>query len=151
MDGQTDRQRNYSGVGFPHYAPPGKRILYVEKYGSPGKNTPPQMLNANDLLDYLTKRGLKIYEQGCKELDNKALASDFGMTTDQMVVFVKAVSCQAISMGWNKGTKQITTFTNHSETLVDPSKCYGQINKATLKIACERFCKAGEVDAKSCD
>jgi hypothetical protein len=44
-------------------------------------DTPPT-LNANDLLDYLTKRGSSIYEQGCKALDNKALACGFGMTTD---------------------------------------------------------------------
>ena len=109
----------------------------------------PQRLNANDLLDYLTKRGSCIYEQGCKALDNKALAGGFGMTTDQTVVFVEAVSCQATAMGWNKGTKQITTFANHGGTLVDLIKCYGQIDEATLKIACKRFCKAGEVDAKS--
>ena len=48
----------------------------------------PQTLNADDLLDYSTKRGSSIYEQGCKALDNKALAGDFGMTTDQMVDFV---------------------------------------------------------------
>jgi hypothetical protein len=65
----------------------------------------PQMLNANDLLDYSTKRGSSIYEQGCKALDDKALAGGFGMTTDQMVVFVEAVSCRATAMGWNKGTK----------------------------------------------
>jgi hypothetical protein len=53
-------------------------------------------------------------------------------------------------MGWNKGTKQITTFTNRGGTIVDLIKCYRPINKATLKIACEQFCKAGEVDAKSC-
>jgi hypothetical protein len=40
----------------------------------------PQMLNANDLLDYSTKRGSSIYEQGCKALDNNALAGSFGMT-----------------------------------------------------------------------
>ena len=34
----------------------------------------PQMLNANDILDYSTKRGSSIYEQGCKALDNNALA-----------------------------------------------------------------------------
>jgi hypothetical protein len=72
------------------------------------------------------------------------------MTTDQTVVFVKAVSCCAIAMGWNKGTKQIITFANRGETPVDLIKCFGQINKATLKIACKRFCKAGEADAKSC-
>jgi hypothetical protein len=110
----------------------------------------PQMLNADDLLDYSIKRGSSIYEQGCKALDDKALAGSFGMTTDQMVVFVEAVSRRATAIGWIKGTKQITTFANHSGTPVDLIKCYGQINEATLKIACKRFCKAGEVDAKSC-
>jgi hypothetical protein len=110
----------------------------------------PQMLNANDLLEYSTKRGSSIYEQGCKALDNKALSGGFGMTTDQTVVFVEAVSCCTIAMGWSKGTKQSTIFANRSGTLVDLIKCYGQINEATLKIACKRFCKAGEVDAKSC-
>jgi hypothetical protein len=109
----------------------------------------PQTLNVDDLLDYSTKRGSSIYEQGCKALDNKALAGSFGMTTDHTVVFVKVVSSCAIAMGWNKGTKQITTFPNRSGTLVDLIKCYGQINEVTLKIACKRFCKAGEVDAKS--
>jgi hypothetical protein len=71
------------------------------------------------------------------------------MTTDQMMVFVEAVSCCATAMGWDKGTKQITTFANRGGTPVDLIKCYGQINEATLKIACKRFCKAGEVDAKS--
>jgi hypothetical protein len=110
----------------------------------------PQTLNANDLLDYLTKRGSSIYEQGCKALDDEALAGGFGMTTDQTVVFVEAVSHCATAMGWNKGTRQITTFAHRSGTPVDLIKCYGQINEATLKIACRRFCKAGEADAKSC-
>ncbi len=78
----------------------------------------PQTLNANNLLYYSTKRGSSIYEQGCKALDNKALAGGFGMTTDQMVVFVEAVSCRATAMGWNKGTKQITTFANKGGTPV---------------------------------
>jgi hypothetical protein len=109
----------------------------------------PQTLNANDLLDYLTKGGSSIYEQGCKALDDKALAGSFGMTTDQTVVFVEAVSHCATAMEWNKGTKQITTFANRSGTLIDLIKCYGQIDKVTLKIACKRFCKAGEADAES--
>jgi hypothetical protein len=104
----------------------------------------------DDLLDYSTKRGSSIYEQGCKVLDDKALAGSFGKTTDQTVVFVKAFSCRATAIGWNKGTKQITTFANPGGSPVDLIKCYGQINEATLKIACKRFCKAGEVDAESC-
>jgi hypothetical protein len=106
----------------------------------------PQTLNADDLLDYSTKRGSSIYEQGCKALDNKALAGSFGMTTDQMVVFIKAVSHDAAEIGWNKGTKQITAFANHGGTPVNLIKCYGQIDESTLK----RFCKAGEADAESC-
>jgi len=42
-------------------------------------------------------------------------------------------------MGWNKGSKQITTFTNSSGVSVDIIKSYGQIDEATLKTACERF------------
>jgi len=52
-------------------------------------------------------------------------------------------------MGWNKGSKQITTFTNSSGVPVDIIKSYGQIDEATLKTACERFCKTGQPDAES--
>jgi hypothetical protein len=85
----------------------------------------PQTLNTDDILDYSTKRGSSIYEQGCKALDNKALAGGFGRTTYQTVVFVEAVSCCTIAMGWNKGTTQITTFTNRGGTPVDLIKCNG--------------------------
>jgi len=40
-------------------------------------------------------------------------------------------------------------FTNRSGKDVDIIKEYGQIDEVTLKTACERFCKAGEVDAES--
>jgi hypothetical protein len=110
----------------------------------------PKILNTNDLLDYSTKSGSSIYAQGCKALDDKALAGGFWMTNDQTVAFVKAVSCRATAMGWNKGAKQITTFANRGGTPTDLIKCYRQIKEAILKIACERFCKAGEVDAKRC-
>jgi hypothetical protein len=109
-----------------------------------------QILNTNDLLDYLTKRGSSIYEQGCKAPDDKTLAGGFEMTSDQTVVFVEAVFCRATAMGWNNGTKQITIFANRGGTPVDLIKCYRQINKATLKIACRRFCKAGKAGAESC-
>ena len=44
----------------------------------------PQMLNSKDLIDYLTKRGSSIYEQGCKALEDKALTNGFGMTPGQV-------------------------------------------------------------------
>jgi hypothetical protein len=81
------------------------------------------MLNANKLIDYSTKRGSSIYEQGCKALHNKALTNGFGMITDQMVVFIETFSCCTMAMGLNKGTKQITTFPNRAGTLVDLIKC----------------------------
>jgi hypothetical protein len=109
----------------------------------------PQTVNTKELLDYSTKRGSSIYEHGCKAVDDKALTNGFGMTIDQTVVFVKAFSCCTTAMGWNMGTKQITTFANRGGTPVDLIKCYGQIDEATLKTVCERFCKAGEVDAQS--
>jgi hypothetical protein len=108
----------------------------------------PQRLNAEELLDYLTKRGSSIYEQGCKALNNKALANSFAMTTNQMVVLLEAFSHHTTVMGWTKGTNQITTFANCGRTQVDLIKSYGQIDKATLKPDCKRFCKAGEIDAQ---
>jgi hypothetical protein len=71
------------------------------------------------------------------------------MTAGQTVVFTEAFLNRATAMGWNKGSKQITTFNNSPGVAVDIIKCYGQIDKAMLKTACERFCKTGEVDAES--
>jgi len=92
----------------------------------------PQMLNSNNLIDSSTKRGSSIYEQGCKALEDKALTDRFGMTPNQTVVFVKALSCRATTMEWNQGTKQITTHENRAGTAINIIKCYGQIDKATL-------------------
>jgi hypothetical protein len=42
----------------------------------------PKMLGANELIDYLTKRGSTILEQGCKALNDKALTNGFTMAPD---------------------------------------------------------------------
>jgi hypothetical protein len=110
----------------------------------------PQMLGVDDLIDYLTKRGQLIYNQRCKALDNKALTNGFNMIPNETVVFIEAFQRHANAMGWTKGTKQITTFTNRDGKSIDIIKNYGQINEATLKTACEQFCKAGEIDSQSC-
>jgi hypothetical protein len=110
----------------------------------------PQMLGANDLIDYLTKRGSIIFEQRCKPLDDKALTDGFSMTPDQTVIFVKAFHRRAMTMGWNQGTRQITSFANSAGRQVNIIKSYGQINEANLKSACERFCKPGEVNTQTC-
>jgi hypothetical protein len=71
------------------------------------------------------------------------------MTPSQTVVFFESLTHRATAMGWNAGSKQITTFTNCSGKDVDIIKEYGQIYEETLKTACKRFCKAGEADAES--
>jgi hypothetical protein len=109
----------------------------------------PQSLYADDLIDYSMKRGSSIYEQGCKTLDNKALTDGFGMTPNQMVVFVESLTRRTTAMGWNASSKQITTFTNRSGKTIDIIKEYSQIDEVTLKTACECFCKGGEADTES--
>ncbi len=107
------------------------------------------MLGTKDLIDYSSKRGSDIYKQGIAPLDDKAFTNGFNMTAGQAVVFTEAFLNCTTAMGWNKVSKQITTFNNSSGVAVDIIKCYGQIDEATLKTACERFCKTGEVDAES--
>ncbi len=108
------------------------------------------MLGVTDLINYSTKRGQLIYDQGCKALDDKALTNGFNMIPNETVVFVQAFQRHADAMGWTKGTKQITTFTNCDGKSIDIIKNYGQINEAMLKTACEQFCKAGEINSQSC-
>jgi hypothetical protein len=110
----------------------------------------PQMLGADDLIEYLTKSGSTIFEQGCKPLNNKALTNGFAMTPDQTVISIKAFPRCATTMRWNQGAMQNISFANSDSCQVNIIKSYGQINKATLKSACERFCKPGGVDSQTC-
>jgi hypothetical protein len=50
------------------------------------------------------------------------------MTAGQTVVFTEAFLNCPTAMGWNKGSKQITTFTNSSGAAIDIIKSYGQID-----------------------
>jgi hypothetical protein len=109
----------------------------------------PQTIGVDNIIDYLKKLGKDIYEKGCSALDDKALTDGFNMTPNKIVVFVEAFKRKAKLMGWSTGTKQITNFVNSSGVSIDIIKNYGQINLVTLKTACERFCKMGEVDAES--
>ncbi len=72
----------------------------------------PQTLGVDDLIDYSTKRGKDIYNQGCEALDDKALTNGFNMTPNKTIVFIEALKRKANSMDWSKGTKQIRKFTN---------------------------------------
>ncbi len=107
----------------------------------------PQTLGVDDLIDYSTKRGKDIYNQRCEALDNKALTNGFNMMPNETVVFIEALERKADSMGWSKGTKQITKFTNRDGVDINIIKNYDQIDMAMLKTVCERFCKAGVADS----
>ncbi len=72
------------------------------------------------------------------------------MTPAQTVISVEAFHCCTRTMGWNQGARQITSFANSAGCQVHIIKSYGQINKATLKSACERFCKPGGVKSQTC-
>ncbi len=110
----------------------------------------PQMLGTDDPIDYLTKQGSAIFEQGCKALNNKALTDGFAMTPDQTIIFVEVFHHRAKMMGWNQGAWRITIFANSTGHQVNIIKSYGKINKATLKSACMRFWKPGEANSQTC-
>jgi hypothetical protein len=110
----------------------------------------PQTLGVDNLINYLMKLGKDIYNHGCGALVNKALTNGFNMIPNKTVIFVEALQRHTDSMGWTKGTKQITTFTNHDGKSIDIIKNYSQINEAMLKNVCEQFCKAGEADSQTC-
>jgi hypothetical protein len=109
----------------------------------------PQTMEVGNLIDYSTKRGAEIYKQGCIPLDNKSLTKGFNMTPDQNVTFVKAFQQHSTKIGWNAGTKGITSFANRDGNTINIIKSYGEIDKVTLRTACERFCKVGKANAKS--
>jgi hypothetical protein len=97
----------------------------------------PQTLGVDGLIDYSMKRGKDMSNKGCDALDDKALTNGFNTTPNETVVFIEDLERKADSMGWSKGTKQITKFTNRDGVDIDIIKNYGQIDMATLKTACE--------------
>ena len=109
----------------------------------------PSTLGVEDIIDYKTKQGNAIFERGCQALDDKALTDGFSMSMSQSVVFVEALQRKCTLMGWNQGTKQITSFINRDGKTIDIVKQYGQIDEATLKAQCETFCKPGAANSQS--
>jgi hypothetical protein len=89
----------------------------------------PQTLGPDNLIDYLSKQGSDIYKQGIAPLDDKSLTNGFNITANQTVVFTEAFLSHITAMGWNKGSKQITTFTNSSGVSVDIIKSYGHLSR----------------------
>jgi hypothetical protein len=55
----------------------------------------PNTLEVEIIIDYKTKQGTSIYEQGCQALDDKALTKGFSMFINQSAVFVEALHRKA--------------------------------------------------------
>jgi hypothetical protein len=91
-------------------------------------------------LDYSSKLGGHIYTQGCKKFTKD---KGFPMTPALPTKFVKVFENCCTVMGWNQGAQGINKLQNATGTDIDIIKCYGQINKATLKMRCDLFCKEG--------
>jgi hypothetical protein len=99
----------------------------------------PAKTNIMGLVDYSSKLGQSIYNQGCTKLIKD---EGFQMTPSTTALFVKTFKNHCSIMGWNQGTMGITKFPNQQGITIDIIKRYGQIDKPTLKAHCDEFCMA---------
>jgi hypothetical protein len=133
------------------------KLAALRQQNQPQQNQPnpvifadtPQTLEAKNLIDYRTKRGTEIYKQGCAPLNNKSLTDGFNMTPAQTVTFIEALQHRCTKMGWNSGTKNITSFQNKDNVTVNIIKNYRQIDEVTLCTVCEHFCLAARADSRT--
>ena len=112
--------------------------------GAPSFATSPGVADVDQLIDYTTKRGASLYEQG-----TKALATPFDLKSNQVVIFQKELKDRASMMGWNQGTQGITKFTNKDGEDIDLIDEYGRIDEGTLKTACDEFMTGANSDKRA--
>ncbi len=62
----------------------------------------PAMVNHQDLINYSTKVGTTIYNEGCEKL-----TTEFDMKSSGTVVFTTELQAKCVKMGWHMGTQQI--------------------------------------------
>jgi hypothetical protein len=96
----------------------------------------PAMVNHQDLINYSTKVGTTIYNEGCKKL-----TTEFGMKLSGTAVYTTELQAKCVKMRWHMGTQQIINFTNAAGSTINIVHQYGQINMVTLQTQCEVFCK----------
>jgi hypothetical protein len=106
-------------------APPAATITFA---------TSPGVAAVEELIDYTTKHGASLYEQG-----TKSLGTPFNMKASQVVIFEKELQDRASMMGWDQGAQNILKFTNKDGRQISLIAEYGQIDANTLKTGCEPF------------
>jgi hypothetical protein len=97
----------------------------------------PAMVNHEDLINYSTKVGTTIYNEGCEKL-----TTEFDMKSSGTVVYTTELQAKCVKMGWHMGTQQIINFTNAAGSTINVVHQYGQINMVTLQTQCKVFCKS---------
>jgi len=98
----------------------------------------PAMVNHKDLINYQSKTGVMVYDEG-----RKALTTPFDMKSNGTIVYITELQARCIKMGWSTGANQITHFANAAGATINIIDQYGQIDSATLSTACQAFCSAG--------
>jgi hypothetical protein len=96
----------------------------------------PAMVNHQDLINYSTKLGKTIYNEGCEKL-----ITEFNMKLSGTIIYTTELQAKCIKMGWHMGTQQIINFTNAAGSTINIVHQYGQINMVTLQTQCEVLCK----------
>jgi hypothetical protein len=114
-------------------APPAANVAFA---------TSPGVAAVEELIDYTTKHGASLYEQG-----TKALGTPFSMKASQVVIFEKELQDRASMMGWDKGAQNILRFTNKDGRQISLIAEYGQIDADTLKTGCEPFILATGINS----
>ncbi len=96
----------------------------------------PVMVNHKDLINYSTKVGTTIYNEGCKKL-----TTEFNMKLSGTVVYTTELQVKCVKMGWHMGTQQIINFTIAAGSTINIVHQYGQIDMVMVQTQCEVFCK----------
>jgi hypothetical protein len=96
----------------------------------------PAMVNHQDLINYSTKVGMTIYNEGCEKLTTK-----FDMKSSGTAVYTTEHQAKCVNMGWHMGIQKIINFTNAAGSTINIVHQYRQINMVTLQTQCEVFCK----------
>jgi hypothetical protein len=102
----------------------------------PSFEATPAMVNHQDLINYSTKVGTMIYNEGCKKI-----TTEFDMKSSRTVVYTTKLQAKCVKMGWHMSTQKIINFTNTAGSTINFVHQYGLIDAAMLQAQCEVFCK----------
>ena len=94
----------------------------------------PGSYDVNNPLDYSSKVGISIYNQAIKPLTTR-----FGMTPEEVVVFLQEFKDRADANGWSKGTYNVTKFLTNNNVSVHIHEGYGLLEAAAISTQCEIF------------